>query len=453
MATRRYTFRLYPKKNQESKLFEARRLHAYLYNACISHRRFEWKKNRKSISYFQQQNCLPEFKKCWIEFAQLHSQSLQATVKRVSYAYDSFLQGLRGYPQFKSIRNYSGWTYPAVGGWKANTNGKHGTLTLNDLKVNLRMRGEAKVWGNPTTLTIVYRPNTRQWFASITVNIADLTPKYGSESELNYESIIAYDLGCTTALTTYDGTEFDEIINPRFSQKTEELIAQESKKLRRKRSPDRQKGVKPSNRWRKNRKRVSKLQRLCANQRKNWQHQITSDIASRYDIGVTEKLNTKRMTKKAKTNKGRKQKAGLNKSILSVGFGELNKMLTYKIEEKGGLMIILDTKKIKPSQRCPNCGKIDKEWAALSKRYHHCHNCSFEIPRDKGSVMVMYNVATNQQKGLGTSLYKRGCFSTTSCDSKRKHTGGMKQLGQMKRQKSQIKTDEVLETPSSCEAG
>ncbi|MGB5633867.1 MAG: helix-turn-helix domain-containing protein [Waterburya sp.] len=74
MAIRRYTFRLYPNKAQERVLFDARRLHCYLYNACIAHRRFEWKKNQKIVDYFQQQNCLPAFKKEWVEFAHLHSQ-------------------------------------------------------------------------------------------------------------------------------------------------------------------------------------------------------------------------------------------------------------------------------------------------------------------------------------------------------------------------------------------
>jgi len=89
-------------------------------------------------------------------------------------------------------------------------------------------------------------------------------------------------------------------------------------------------------------RRVSKLQRKVALQRADWQHKVTSDIASRHDIGVTEKLNTRGMTRKAKKrcdpargqrakeraprqgNKRKKQKTGLNKSILSVGFGTLN---------------------------------------------------------------------------------------------------------------------------------
>ena len=482
MALRRYTFRLYPNKTQERELFAARRLHGYLYNACIAHRRFEWKKNQKTVDYLQQQNCLPAFKKEWIEFAYLHSQALQSTVKRVDLAYNSFFKGLRGLPKMKSIRNYSGWTYSSKSGWKANTSGKHGTVTLNDLGITLKMRGQAKFWSTPTTLTIVYKPSTRQWFASFTCNISVEKTKFGSDSDLKYESIVAFDLGTATAITCFDGKEFEEISNPRFTQVAEKKVKRESKKLRRKRAPNKKKGVRDanaspvvlrrrsahsccaSNRWKKARRQVSKIQRKIAAQRHDWQHKVTSDIARRHDIGVTEKLTTKNMTRKAKKGSKRrrvlgknllsqkpsrkKQKAGLNKSILSVGFGTLNKMIAYKIEAKGGLLLQLNTRKVKPSQRCPKCGEVHKDWGNLSNRYHVCTSCSFEVERDRGSVLVMYNVATNQQQGLGISLSDSGCLSSTSLTSKRKHTGSMKQLGQLKRQKSRLNT-EKLETPTS----
>ena len=116
------------------------------------------------------------------------------------------------------------------------------------------------------------------------------------------------------------------------------------------------------------------------------------------------------------------------------------KMLTYKIDpkvaqamQKGGLVLQLPTKTIKPSQRCPKCGAVHKDWADLKNRYHVYSSCGFEIGRDRGSVMVMYNVALNQQPGLGTSLFSLGCLSSTS---ETWHTGSMKQLGQRKRQKS-----------------
>ena len=63
------------------------------------------------------------------------------------------------------------------------------------------------------------------------------------------------------------------------------------------------------------------------------------------------------------------------------------------------------TRKVKPSQRCPACGKVHKEWADLSNRYHVC-DCGFSADRDRSSGMVMYNVATNRQLGLGTRLSK-----------------------------------------------
>jgi putative transposase len=447
VATRRQTFRLYPNKQQEKKLFWARRLHCYLYNACIAHRKFERRKNKHTVTYFEQQNCLPEFKKFWTDFAQLNSLTLQSTVKRVDLAYNSFFQGLRGIPKFKSIQKYSGWTYPSLpekSGWKLDSNGKHGKLTLKDLGVTLTMRGQAKQWGKPSTLTIVYKPGLNQWFASITIEIPDASAKLGSESDLNYHSIIAYDLGTETALTTYDGSEFNQIVNPRLTQVLEPKIKKASKELKRKRSPNGSKRIKASRRWKKASKKVSNLLSKAGNQRKDWQHKVTSEIASRYDIGVTEQLNTHRMTRKAKKgSKRKKQKAGLNKSILSVGFGNLNKLLTYKIEGKGGLLIRLDTKKVKPSQRCPKCDSIHKEWAPISNRYHICKDCGFELERDKGSVMVMYNVATKGQQGLGTSLSDVGLSSSTSSPKVRKNCGGMKQLGKVKRQKSQQSISDV----------
>uniref|UniRef100_A0A7C3KGQ0 Transposase n=1 Tax=Oscillatoriales cyanobacterium SpSt-418 TaxID=2282169 RepID=A0A7C3KGQ0_9CYAN len=369
-------------------------------------------------------------------------------------AYQAFFQRLRGKPKFKSIRNYSGWGYPAKSGWKVDSTGKHGTVTLNDLGVTVKMRGKMRNheedWSYPTTLTIVYKPSNRQWFASFTVEVAEPKPKFGSESKLNYESIVTYDLGTETALTLFDGTEFEEIENPRFTQKNDEKVRKTAKQKRRKRAP--KKGVKASRRWKKVNKRESKLKAKVARQRKDWQHKVTSDIARRYDIGVTEKLNTKGMTRKAKKGSKRKaQKIGLNRSILSVGFGTLNKMISYKIERKGGLILELPTKQIKPSQRCPKCGAIHKEWAELSNRYHVCSDCKFEVPRDRGSVMVMYNVATNQQPGFGTNLVSLGCLSSTS--KTRKYTGSMKQLGQKKRQKSSQVDVGVLETPTVYTVG
>jgi putative transposase len=104
MATRRVTFRLYPDKKQEEKLHYWRKLHKLLYNACLYQRKVEYEQFGKSISYFDQQNTLPAFKECWHEYKELGSHALQATVKRVDFAYKRFFQKLGKRPKFKSLR-------------------------------------------------------------------------------------------------------------------------------------------------------------------------------------------------------------------------------------------------------------------------------------------------------------------------------------------------------------
>ncbi len=430
MANRRLTFRADPTSNQESVLLNARKLHQLLYNACLAHRRYEWRKNRKSVDYFTQQNILPEFKAFWTDYQSLNHGSLQATVKRVELASNSFLLGIRKRPKFKSIRDYSGWTYPdGRQGFKVEVQSTQkyavncGWVKLNDLNIRLRIRGRFKYWGKPTTCTVVYRPHRNEWWVSFTVKIDEPTPKFGSESELDYESMVAFDLGTETALTCYDGSGFTLVDNPRFDTEFRPKIKQASQELRRKQRPVKGK-QKASSRWKKANRKISKLKGKKAAVRKDWQHKVTTDLARRYDIVVTEKLNTRGMTRKAKKGSKRKQqKTGLNRSILDVGFATLNQMALYKVIGKGGLHLTIDTKKVKPSQRCPSCGKVHLEWASLSNRYHICDACGFEIDRDQGSVLVMFNVACNQQPGLGTSLVSRRCSSSTSEDSK--HTGSM----------------------------
>jgi putative transposase len=437
----------------------------------LAHRRFEWRKNRQTVDYFTQQNIIPDFREFWSDYQLLNLSSLQATVKRVDLAHSSFLKKIRKRPKFKSIRDYSGWTYPdGRQGFKVEVQSTQkyavncGWVQLNDLGIRLRIRGRFKYWGKPTTCTIVYRPHRDEWWVSFTVKIDEPVPKFGSESELNYErcdpapvsgarerapreSMIAFDLGTETALTCYDGTEFTRIDNPRFDSDFKPKITQASIALRRKQRPVKRKH-KASSRWKKVNRKISKLKAKKASVRKDWQHKVTTDLSRRYDIVVTEKLNTRGMTCKAKEgNKRKKQKAGLNRSILDVGFGTLNQMTLYKIVGKGGFHLTIDTQKVKPSQRCPNCGKVHKEWAELSNRYHVCDDCGLEIERDKGSVLVMFNVACNQQPGVGTPLVSRRCSSSTSAN--RKHTGSMKQLGQKKRLKSQHKSDGGNETPPS----
>ena len=93
-------------------------------------------------NFSEQQASLPGFKQTWVEYKELNAGSLQATLKRVDFAFTRFFQGLAKYPKFKPIKRYSGWTYPdSRQGFKVHSDGKNDYLKLTDLKCKIQMRG------------------------------------------------------------------------------------------------------------------------------------------------------------------------------------------------------------------------------------------------------------------------------------------------------------------------
>ena len=452
MLTRRITFRLYPSKTQEQKMLWARRMHAYLYNAAVANRKTQYQKFGHAVDYFEQQASLPGFKETWSEYKELNAGSLQATLKRVDFAFTRFFQGLGKYPKFKPIRTYSGWTYPdGRQGFKAHTSGKNGYLELRDLGFKIQMRGQARIWGKPTTCTIVYRNN--KWFGSITVKCLP-TRETGKGS-------IGLDFGCKTAVAMSDGTTIEP---PKFLAKASSKIKQASKQLRRKRKPERGKrGMrsacdsecirsrseqKASRRWKKARAKISKLQKKVANQRQNWVHHVAVDIVRNNSLIVTEKLQVKNLTKKAGGNaasqaaystparrakpgsKRKRQKTGLNRSMLDVGMGMLRSAIAYKVKEAGGIFLEAPTRSLKPTQRCAQCWKLTKK--NLSDRLHICSNpnCQHTEDRDVNSAQVCLAWARGQELSSETADE-----SSSTESPKVRYCGGFQQLAQVKRQK------------------
>ncbi|WP_041237608.1 RNA-guided endonuclease InsQ/TnpB family protein [Gloeothece citriformis] len=409
MATKRITFRLYPNKAQNDKLHYWRKLHCLLYNACVYHRKTEYKKFGKSVNYFDQQNCLPEFKKCWTEYLELGSHALQATVKRVDFAFQRFFKLKLGYPRFKSSRHYKGWTYPEQAGWKIESSGHHGFLNISKLG-RIKIRGKARDWGIPNTCTIMFKQG--KWFASITVECNPIRPTTNTGA-------IGLDFGLNHAVA--DSNE-NFIENPRFLKVAQEKIKKAAKKARRKRNPKR--GVRASRRWKKAARKVGKIQSKVARQRQDWQHKVAVEIVSRNSFIATEKLTLKGMTKKAKKgSKRKKQKSGLNKSILDVGIGNLKALIKEKVTDAGGFYIEVPTTKVKPSQTCSNCGHQKKK--TLAERIHVCERCNFTCNRDTNAAKVMLNYAKRGQELPSTDLE-----SSTSV-----LCGSMRQVGAKKSQK------------------
>ncbi|MGF1480678.1 MAG: RNA-guided endonuclease InsQ/TnpB family protein [Cyanophyceae cyanobacterium] len=424
MLTRRVTYRLYPSRSQANKLHWARKAHCDLYNAAIANRRTQYKRFDHSVDYREQQNSLPAFKDVWSEYKEFGGHALQATLKRVDFAYQRFFNGLGGYPKFKAKRFYRGWTYPCKQSWKAHTSGVNGKLELRDLGLKLKMRGQARTWGTSSTCTIFFHQG--KWYVSITVKcLPDRNTGSGA---------VGIDLGCKDAVTL---STQEKIAKPEFIKEGQRQVKAASKRLRRKRAPKRNKksaeydcpsecgnrvpargAVKASRRWKRKRAKVSQLQRKVARQREDWLHQLTSSIVSANSLVAGEQLNVKGMTRKGK----RQCKRGLNRSILEVGFGTIGGLLDYKLKEANGVYLESPTRTLKPTQRCLKCWELTPK--SLSDRVHVCQHCQHTEDRDVNAAQVNLAWARGQEL---SSLAVESPSSTSG--------GSMKQLGMLKRQK------------------
>ena len=142
--------------------------------------------------------------------------------------------------------------------------------------------------------------------------------------------------------------------------------------------------VEPSKYYLKSQDKIRKWKLQIKNIRKNFLHQTSYELVNKYSYIAKENLQVKNMTASAKgteEEKGKnvKQKAGLNRSILTQGWGMFETMLEYK-----GEWYDCEVKKVDPkntSRKCGNCGHTSggnrKEQALFL-----CEKCGFNENAD-----------------------------------------------------------------------
>lgn len=128
---------------------------------------------------------------------------------------------------------------------------------------------------------------------------------------------------------------------------------------------------KGSNNRNKARVKVAGLQKHTANQRLDFLHKKSTEIANQYDVVCVESLDMKNVS-----NKG----FGNGKATLDNGYGLFLTMLEYKLADRGKYFVKVD--KWYPSrQLCYSCGKQHKEMKNLVVRQFVC-DCGYKNDRD-----------------------------------------------------------------------
>jgi putative transposase len=105
-------------------------------------------------------------------------------------------------------------------------------------------------------------------------------------------------------------------------------------------------------------------------------HRLTTTLSGSFETVVLEDLRVKDMVKKTSiaTTKG------LSRSILDAGFYELRRQFTYKAEDRGHRVVVID-RFYPSSKRCSHCGET-KAKLALSDRVFECSTCGLSLDRD-----------------------------------------------------------------------
>ena len=151
-----------------------------------------------------------------------------------------------------------------------------------------------------------------------------------------------------------------------FYRNTEKKLAREQRKLSRC-----QKG---SQNYKKQKKRVALCHEKTRNQRKDFQHKLSTSLAESYDAVCVEDLDLKGMA------------GGLHfgKGVHDNGYGRFLSMLEYKLEERGKYLIKVD-RYFASSKICSACGKKKAE-LSLSERIYYCE-CGNRMDRDVNAAV------------------------------------------------------------------
>lgn len=235
----------------------------------------------------------------------------------------------------------------------------------------------------------------------------------GSTKEYLEESVIGVDRG--VAIPAHAGSmTFDFCDNQKKKMtKVDRYIKRLQRKLARQ--------TKGSNRRNKTMHRIATHHAKKANIRNDFAHKTSRSLVdSQAKVIVFEALSTSRMTRKPKAKQneqGRyvsnkaKQKAGLNKSILNVGWHIIETYTKYKAYQAGKAVFKIPAPYT--SQECAQCDHTHPD-NRKSQELFVCGNCGNTDNADNNASLVIKKRAINLILDTGTVLSDDGVLRTQS---------------------------------------
>jgi putative transposase len=137
------------------------------------------------------------------------------------------------------------------------------------------------------------------------------------------------------------------------------------------------------------RKKLNKTHRKIKNQRRDFIHKVSNQIAKGYIFVAVEDLNVKGMVKNKR----------LAKAISDQGWTIFVNQLEYKSASKGGCTVKID--RFAPSSKtCSSCGHVQP--MPLSVRTYECGSCGYTEDRDVNAAVNIKNWGIVEINRCGT---------------------------------------------------
>jgi putative transposase len=410
----------------------------FLKNAAKEHRElvYQQSKNKSTseklyVNYENQSNFLPEIKKMQgFDFIkEVPSQTLQASLKDVDISFQKFFKGESGYPRWKT-KNKSKVSLRFPNGDRIIFSKKN----KNKATILLPKIGELAIKSGNRNLP----KNARIRYATITSNTAKtefyISLNMGIDQEVYNQSIkenkgepVGIDRGIVVAMQLSNGEQHI------FPKETVDDNKIKIKKLQRKLA----KQKKGSANYKKTQERIAKVHKKIKNIRHDFLHKATTHIAKNHSLVVLENLRVKNMTKSSKgtiDNPGVnvKQKSGLNRELLNIGFGLIGDMLDYKCKWYKSYLIEVVARN--SSRECAPCGFTSKA-NRKTLCVFHCQQCGHKENADLNSSKVIL--------ARGLRVLACGDSVSDSCENK-----NLKKNRKPRKSKKQEPDSRYLESPT-----
>lgn len=370
VSYRAIKYRVYPTEEQSEKLSQTFGCARKVYNDALSMQRGLYEAGMAPFSKNElNAYCNQVWKKEFPFLVAVDKFALTNSLYTLCAAYQNFFEKRAGYPRYKSkcgkeqsyTTNY--------------TNGNIAVITQKGHYGYIKIPKVGKIRAS------IHRAPKKDWVLKSATVSMQVTRKYYISVLFQLPEVAVAPAPLPTEKTTlgldYSSPKFfvdsngNDAETPHWYRKAETRLAKEQRKLSH--------CKKGSNRYAKQKARVSKLSRIAANQRLDFCHKLSRKIANSYDAVCVEDVDLRTMA----------QTLNFGKAVSDNGFGMFRIFLQYKLEAQGKYYIVI-SKWYPSTKTCCHCGNKNPD-IQLGQMEWVCPHCGVVIDRDLNAAINIRN--------------------------------------------------------------